>query len=216
MTFQWFPFGLKPKDNADDGPRYADLYERGVASGIDVLLIFSLLTHPFYSLQNYIYRRDPVTLMNLSHPHTLGQLLQLMLNPLWQINLAVQAVIIGIFYVGCQLVFRTTPGKWLTGLQIVDATTLQPIGGWRYVWRYLCYFPAAPLFMIVSFDKKRRGLHDYLAHTRVVHIRPKGWYWQQFKLGVRWGWQKLNSPPAEQAVGQPPAEQRDEDGAKPE
>lgn len=79
-----------------------------------------------------------------------------------------------IFMIGSWWVFRTSPGKYLHGLRVVDHRTGQRAALWRLVLRYIGYFLAAlPLglgFLLALANRERRGLHDYLAGTRVIEV----------------------------------------------
>ncbi len=220
MSTNWFLFGLKPKEKPD-GPRYADLYERGLACAADITLLFLLLTEPFEQLTLYIYHRaDRQHLLAAQsapsgfaafHEAWLAGLPQL-----WVLNAAIQILIMGLFLVGCQLKWDTTPGKYLLGLSIRRADNLELPSAWQYVARYLGYIPAAPVFFIMSFNKRHRGLHDRMVGTVVIHTRARDWYWQQTKRFYRWAQARLNSPAVEQPVGQPAAAERHGDSEQPE
>lgn len=219
MTINWFPLGLKPKETPDDGPRYADLYERGLACAVDITILFMLLSHIFNRISAQFYTHaDRAHLIAARDAHgdlaAIRELWAAGLPQLWALNAVLQILVMGFFIVGCQLNWDTTPGKWLLGLSIRRAgDTEQLPGAWRYILRYLGYIVAAPLFFVVSFTRRHRGLHDYIADTVVIHTRPKYWYWEQFKLGLRWARTQLNSAPVEDAVGQPPAGERHQDRA---
>jgi uncharacterized RDD family membrane protein YckC len=140
----------------------------------------------------------------------------------WMISNGLTVLLMGVVYVACQIAYGTTPGKWLLGLKILHAKTLQPIGGWRYALRFLAYIPsAAPLMLGMFaglFSKRNRTLHDVLAGTVVINTRPKGWYWQKVKAGYLWLKAKITGAtlgPVEQTVGEPTAEQRHKDSSKP-
>jgi len=187
----WLPFGLKPKEPlADEGPRYADLYERGMAAAVDITLLFMLLEKLFNYLTTRFYQQADTeqlveagqaisTATALEHAWAAG------LPQLWMLNALLQVVILGAFVVGCQLVWNTTPGKWLLGLSIRRSKDLELPERWRYILRFIAYIPCAFLFFLISFNKKRRGFHDRIAGTVVIHTRPKGWYWVQVKRGYR-------------------------------
>lgn len=68
-----------------------------------------------------------------------------------------------------------TPGKMMMGLKVVDADTLGPVPTGRLVLRYLAYYVSVlPLclgFIWVAFDKRKRGFHDMIAKTVVVHAQ---------------------------------------------
>lgn len=70
-----------------------------------------------------------------------------------------------------------TPGKMLTRMRIVDATTGGPLTPKQSFIRYVSYFASAlPLglgFTWVIFDPRKQGWHDKLANTVVV-TTPRG------------------------------------------
>lgn len=87
---------------------------------------------------------------------------------LWGIGL--HAVYFVVFVGGC----GQTPGKMLTGLTVVRRDGSR-VGYGRAVLRWLGYWVAAlPLglgFLGVLATKERRGVHDWIAGTRVVRGR---------------------------------------------
>lgn len=191
------PFGLKPeKTKPETGPRYADLYERGLAAAVDVSLLFLLLNRIFtFITQSFYARIDREVLVqarDASGFEALALAWEAGLPQLWMINALVQIAIMGAFIVGCQLGWHTTPGKWLLGISIRRRRDLELPEPWRYVLRYFAYIPSAPIFFIVSFNKQRRTLHDMIAGTVVIHTRPQGWYWGQVKRL----WRKLRGTPS--------------------
>ena len=189
----WLPFGLKPKKTTTEeegAPRYVDIYERGLAAAVDVCLLFFMLRWLFDLITVYFFRmanqqdlrlaqQAATTLEAAQHAWDSG------FPQLWLLNALVQILILGVFFVGSQVAWGTTPGKWLMGISI-RRRDLSPPEPWRYVLRYLAYIPSAPLFFWISFNKKRRTIHDLIAGTVVIHTRPKGWVWMQVKRGYRW------------------------------
>jgi uncharacterized RDD family membrane protein YckC len=203
MKHMWVPFGLRPRV-PEEGPRYADLYERGVAAAIDVTLIF-------YLLESIVFRHitpdafgiiDPERIATIEQAPRFSEMMNVMVESgflaAWITSTLAQLTVIGVLMVGSQLLYSTTPGKWLLGLKICRADTLEPPAAWRYILRYLAYIPACAPFMIgmfwMLFNKRRRGWHDYIAGTVVINTRPHGWYWQQTKRGVRWLINRFKKP----------------------
>lgn len=214
--------GLKPKP-LDDGPRYATMNDRCMASAIDMLLLFLLLSSATAYVSDVVYAAfdtlPPHQMPAIGSFQQLGEMLWQTRTP-WLISNGMAILLMGIVYVACQIAYATTPGKWLLGLKIVHASTLEPIRSWRYGLRFLAYIPsAAPLMLGVFaglFSKRNRTLHDVIAGTVVINTRPKGWYWQKVKVGYRWLKSTLTgSRPVEQTVSEPTAEQRHEDRSKP-
>lgn len=214
--------GLKPKPLAD-GPRYGKPYDRCMASALDVVILFLLLhrftgfiTDKTYALFGQLSPSAGPAVSNFSE---LAQIIWSTRFP-WLISNGLTVLMMGTVYVACQLAYATTPGKWLLGLRILDAKTLEPIQGWRYAWRYLAYIPSAfPMMLGViwaTFNKRHRAWHDYIAGTVVVYTRPQGWYWSQVKHGFLWLKAKLlGSRPVEKPMGNPTAEQGHENSGKP-
>lgn len=198
----WLPFGLKPKEKlVREGPRYADLYERGIAAAVDVTLLFALLSRLFDYISARVYRHaDGAELMRAKgvplsegwqHFWASG------FPQLWLGNALLQMLVLGFFIVGCQCAWNTTPGKWLMGISIRRRSDLAVPEKWRYMVRYVAMVPSALLFFIISFNRQRRSLHDMLTGTVVIHLRPEGWYWEQVKRGYRWLRAKGSNPPVE-------------------
>lgn len=203
MTPFWLPFGLKPRKDDAQQTRYADLYSRTLAGTIDALLLMVIFVLPklggtslFDYLRYRIYRHIDAEKLAAVHEQT-GSLA--MLRTAWEsnapqmalLNMGVQLLLMGVFYVGCQWVYGSTPGKMLFGLSIRDADTLEPPAKWRLVLRYIAYVPGYLLFFVMSFNKRHRGVHDYLLGTVVIHTRPRGWYWNHAKQAFRWLRRKL-------------------------
>ncbi len=189
----WMPFGLLPKKNEPkpEGPRFADLYERGVAAAVDFTIIYLVLHDLFNAAASYLYGQADHALLQqgVNAPH-LAEKMQLFwqsgLLHWWLVNALFQILLIGLFIVGSQLYFHTTPGKYLLGLSVRRKDTLELPSVAQYVLRFVAYIPAAPLFFIITFNRQRRGLHDRIVGTVVIHTRPDGWYWQQVKRGFYW------------------------------
>lgn len=205
MKLIWMPFSLKPRSNPPEetGPRYADLYARGLAAAVDLILLFALFQRLFDALTRRIYaslNHDALTQLQTSqHPQEFFYfLMQSHLPQLWLLNTGAQVVLLGLVYVLCQWELDTTPGKWLMGLRIVDATSLEKPTKWQYALRFFAYIPATLPLMLgliwVSLNKRRRGLHDIIAGTVVIHIHPRGWAWTQIKRGYRWLREKITTP----------------------
>jgi uncharacterized RDD family membrane protein YckC len=226
MNTIWIPFLSKPK-KPDGGPRFGDVYERTLAAGMDMWIAFTLLDIPFRSLTNFLYADiDRAALVTSTQADSSAEMIAQMwdagIAQVWLMNSSLQILIIGALVVACQCAYGTTPGKWIMGLRVVDAKTLQPLSWWRYVVRFFAYLPACAPLMIgviwMTFNKRRRGWHDCLAGTVVLNLRPEGWYWNHFKRGIR----RLMGRPqpkvesaVEEPMGEPAAEKRHQDGERP-
>jgi len=195
MKFGWSPFGLKPTSDTNSGPRYADMYVRAVAASIDLALLFFLLNDLFALMTAKIYAGINRAQFNtaINEPVS-GKAIALMVQSgvmhAMVINAVIQVFIIGVIYVGVQCLWGVTPGKYLLSLRVRRSKTFEAPSRWQFIVRFLAYIPAAlPLMLGVlwaSFNKERRGLHDYIAGTVVVHQHPEGWYWEQVKRGYRY------------------------------
>lgn len=183
--------GLRPKP-LEEGPRFAPLNDRCIASAIDLLLMLVLLGHLTGFMTDAVYASygmpSPNAMPVAANFQQFGELIWQTRYP-WLISNFLTVLLMGLAYVSCQHAYGTTPGKWILGLRIVDARTLTPIQGWRYVLRFIAYVPSAAPFMIGFFagifSKRNRTLHDVIAGTVVICTRPKGWAWQKLKSGCR-------------------------------
>ena len=189
------PFMPKPRANDDGGPRYADVYVRAVAACVDLSILFLILNSGFRLITSSMYEQIDHTLFDQAmHSTDLREIWYLLIQSnalhVMLVNGAIQIVIIGFVLVSVQWLWGTTPGKWLLDLRVRHAVTHEPPSRWQIVLRFFAYLPAcAPLMLGVlwaSFNNQRRGWHDYMARTVVVHQHPKHWHWEQFKRGVRW------------------------------
>lgn len=212
------PFGIKQKIIDPDAPRYADVYERCMASIIDVSIIFLLLDWLFSRIYVHLFRDIDAAQLQHIDPQlgimqALTQLWKLDIIPMMLLNCAIQILVIAPFYIACQIRFGNTPGKMLLGLKIVDQATLQPIAPWRYVLRYAAYI-TLPAMLIAAFTKRHRALQDVIAGTVVLNMRPKGWYWNHVKRGVHYLCSKALPPSAavEKPMSEATTEQRHGDG----
>jgi formylglycine-generating enzyme required for sulfatase activity/uncharacterized RDD family membrane protein YckC len=72
-----------------------------------------------------------------------------------------------------------TLGRWVVGTRVVDWKG-QGLRFGQSALRTLMFFMSSALtsglgHLAIPFNKRRRALHDYLAGTYVVTVRPKGW-----------------------------------------
>jgi len=69
--------------------------------------------------------------------------------------------------------FKGTPGKTMLGLHIVDFETGEALNMKQSIIRYLGYFlmclPLCLGFVLIAFDKHKRGWHDKLSGSAVVY-----------------------------------------------
>lgn len=218
MRHFFVPFGLKPQ-KPEDGVRYADTNDRSMAAAIDIALLFYLLNRPSQMITEKVFAYFGQTPLGydsqINSFAALSQVIWTARYP-WVISNGLILLLMGLFVVLCQMAYGTTFGKWLLGLKIVHHKTLEAPARWRYALRFLAYIPAClPLMLGVfwmSFNKQRRGWHDYIAGTVVLSTRPRGWYWGKLKQGYR---KLFPSRTVKEAIAEPPAEQCHEDGKPP-
>ncbi len=136
--------------------RNAGFWRRAAAFGVDALWLFSLtgVIAIFLTGQPWPAIRDAGVLA------TLAALIRELLPP-------------AVCIIGWGR-FGRTPGKLLLDLRVVNARTGEPPGYGRALIRYIGYFISAlPLglgFLWIVFDRRRQGLHDKIAGTRVVRV----------------------------------------------
>lgn len=74
---------------------------------------------------------------------------------------------------------RTTLGKFLVGIRVVDKNTGEPLGLGRAFVRAIGYYVSAAIlmcgFLLAFIDSEHRALQDYLAGSVVVQARKKSW-----------------------------------------
>jgi uncharacterized RDD family membrane protein YckC len=174
---------------------YATFYERLMAAALDMTALFFLLGRSLQAISKQVYGQlTPEQSAVLSQAHAPADIyyhaIETGFISLWLINFSLQILLIGVAYVGFQILFKTTPGKWIMGLKITtrDNQTFPPI--WRLLLRYAGYAAScAPLMLGVvwmNVDKQSRAWHDWIAGTRVITTRPQGWYWGKIKQGFYW------------------------------
>jgi len=70
------------------------------------------------------------------------------------------------------MTYKATPGKLLTGLQVVDAASYDKMSLGQAIGRYFAYIPSGLAlclgFLWVAFDPAKQGWHDKLAKTLVI------------------------------------------------
>lgn len=201
MSRLWLPLGLSPRREEDpNAPRYADIYERAMAAALDLVLLYLLFNPLFQWMSRSLYRNiDHAKLRESQEAATAVEAWELAVSAhvpqIWALNSLLQLMLIGMLLVAVQSKYRTTPGKWVMGLKVVLYPDLSEPREYHYIVRYVGYMLSAlPVmlgFIWISFTRERRGWHDRLAGTAVIHIRPQGWYWEQVKRGCRWVKAKL-------------------------
>jgi len=171
---------------------YGTFYERLMAAGIDITILFVALNSTFSTLSKNLYSRlTPEQMASLSYTQDLSLLFYNAVHTgflaLWLTNFICQVVLIGIVLVTFQSWLHTTPGKWVMGLKLTTSDNETFPSTWRLILRYCAYvISCAPLMLGVvwmNFDTQSRTWHDSIAGTRVITTRPEGWYWGKVKQG---------------------------------
>lgn len=144
---------------------YAGFWIRFVATIIDTVLILLMLV-PFMLLLNGIdyvsVQKSSGGMSAWSGSYSFAGSDNLL------IQYGLPALIVLIFWI----YKSATPGKLITGLQIVDAKTGKKPTFLQFFIRYLGYFLSSLLFCLgflwVAIDNKKQGFHDKLARTVVI------------------------------------------------
>ncbi len=105
-------------------------------------------------------------------------------NIVWQhivptVHIVAELIVNWCFYpfliIACWRSTQTTPGKWITGLRLIDSDTGGKPSPRQCLVRYLGYLPVPLLplhFLVVAFHPRKQGVHDLLARTMVVKSKP--------------------------------------------
>ena len=90
------------------------------------------------------------------------------------VSAGIWAFVTGAYFVVGWCTVGQTPGMRAMELSVLTADTFVPPGVlrsmWRGVWLVLCIIPCFVGFVPVLFDGRRRGVHDMLARTVVLHV----------------------------------------------
>ncbi len=170
--------------NVTEEIHYAGFNIRLLAQIIDTILLTI-----FFIPMGYIFpaanKTVPPEVMEAMHQHNQGTLppeqlnsilAPYFLNDLLPNILAVaflQLIIVGVIFVIFWKKKGTTPGKAILKLKVVDADTLQNPSMMqsfiRFIGYLVCMLTLMFGFMLVMFNKRRRGLHDIMANTLVIY-----------------------------------------------
>lgn len=198
----------------ESGPQYGSVIERTLAWMVDITMVYTLGSGLLTWLTGFVYgvhgaeavfaaKRGVVNDL-ATHAGQAVQTLQPMelfgaesFRQFLMENL-VGYVLVGLVVVSLQVFWGATPGKWLLGLKVVRRRSFEPLTPLRYGLRYIAYLVAvAPLMLGIiwaDFNREKRGWHDMLVDTVVIHTRPRGWYWAQVKQAARWLKRKILPP----------------------
>lgn len=146
--------------------QYAGFLRRLAATLIDTLILLIVLTPLlyFFTQGTYLPGYDPEGDVAAQLATLEFDWIYLLLNDLLPMALVI------FFWVR----FRGTPGKQLMDCQVVDATTFDNLRVGQAILRYLGYFvsmlPLGLGFLWIIWDRKKRGFHDFIAHTVVIRL----------------------------------------------
>jgi uncharacterized RDD family membrane protein YckC len=131
-------------------------------------------TIPFLSSRPEIVNLTPEELMDQFLQGSTENLVILLLVSL--VRMTLMLTFNTAYYGYFHFVSGQTPGKRLMGVRVVEYQSLDYLTFSQSVWRYM----AASLnwcicgvgYLMAAFNPEKRGLHDYMARTRVVYSEP--------------------------------------------
>jgi uncharacterized RDD family membrane protein YckC len=88
----------------------------------------------------------------------------------WGIKFFIDALCMGLFFVGFWKYKGATPGKMLMRTKIVDATTLEKPTTWQLIKRFFGYFTALFGMWFILFSRRGQALHDKMSNTLVIKV----------------------------------------------
>ncbi len=164
--------------------KYAGFWIRLLAFIIDIILVFTAIffitpyllelvkgTIPLLPPAPYVNTLIPSEYLIFIDPQMRGEVLW------FPVLLYLYQSIIGLSYYAffTSSSMNGTIGKWIFGIVVVNEFN-EAIGIVQSVMRYWAYlFSAIPLFIgfiVIAFDKEKRGFHDRICGTRVIHKNP--------------------------------------------
>ncbi len=176
----------------NEGVRYVGLNTRVLATLTDMFLILMLLTPIllFVPMPNFDQPMNnmPPGIAQAYRDHGEGKItdeefrsavmpyFRDVIAPNIISGIVLNILIAGVIFILCWKRWNATPGKMLFRLKIADSKTFTPPSTSQYIMRYLGYFIAGiPLglgFFIIGFNRRKRGLHDFIADTVVIYSTP--------------------------------------------
>ncbi len=158
-----------------DEVRYAGFWTRFVASFLDTLFLALPVAIVIYFLSdgNWFdfsqYKQNIAYAMNGNASKALASQPQTTLK--WELLFQASVLLVSIVF--WRRFKGATPGKKFVRIKIVDAKTLHDIDNTQAITRSIGYIASTLAFLIgflmVAFRKDKRGLHDLLAGTVVIH-----------------------------------------------
>lgn len=181
-----------------DGPVYANLSDRLVASALDTGFLVTVFADLFNWMSIYFYQGIQVDAVfkieeGMQSASLQSQLIalyhrsvELGFLQMWLLNSFVQSVIAGICLVLMWHYCRITPGKWIVGLKFADSKTNEEPTLKQYIIRFLGFYVSMPFFMIgfvtLGLNKRRQAWHDMLAGTVVIYSKQGSVFRQLWDL----------------------------------
>lgn len=158
-----------------DEVRYAGFWVRFVASFWDTLFLAVPLGIVVYYLSDgawfdfSAYQENIAYAMSGNAQKALANQPQTSMK--WELLFEFSVLIVSVLF--WEKWRGATPGKKLVKIKIVDAKTFADIDNKQAITRSFGYIVSSLLFFVgflmVAFRKDKRGLHDFLAGTVVVH-----------------------------------------------
>lgn len=188
-----------------DKIRYGGLNARMLANMFDMLLIIALFIPFLYffppdfnvsgeniptPLVEAVSKHSTHEISNEQLVHTMQEtgFISLVANKIFS-GIVLNFLIFGAITLLFWKKFNATPGKMVFKLKVVDDTTLEEPSTSQYIVRFVGYIISAlPLglgFLIIPFNKRKKALHDYMANTVVVYVKPKNPEWEKMKNKIQ-------------------------------
>ena len=148
---------LKISDHEEER-HYAGFWIRFWAYLVDALILFSV---------NGLLL-SPLALLNDGFPYDIGY---------WTLNSILAGVIYYAYFAIMTKFFSQTVGKMIFGLKVIsedkDRLAWSDVFFREVVSRFIynIFTVCKLLYIVVGFTKEKRGLHDYLGKTYVIHER---------------------------------------------
>ena len=178
--------------------RYVGLNARLISNMVDMLMLFILTIPLLFFIQrpsiNNIPNNAPPQIVEAYSLHSTGEItdeefsrrvLPLVIAKMLT-YMFINILIVGVIYVSFWKYFNSSPGKMLFKAKIVDSKTFQNPTIGQYIIRFIGYIVSALTFlmgfMMIGLNKRKRGLHDYMAGTVVIYTEALNPAWEKKKL----------------------------------
>lgn len=168
-------------------PRYAGFNVRMLANLIDTILLFAITFPIMLISQSYGYMDHPAYIQQAlldidNNAISQQQFFEIVMPyfiqeiPRFIGYMMVDFILVGAIFVGFWVWKNSTPGKILLKIRIVDNKTFEDPSTWQYIVRYIgmiiSFIPLGIGFLLIPLNKKKRGLHDFMSGTAVIHMEP--------------------------------------------